>query len=204
MNYHRDVDDDQPNEDIPMQPKVVVGRPKFRNTLEAQIQKDDTLQAIAIRYNCSVSERFAPARISYLKIKCLQVADIKSLNKIERDFEIHARRTLKVPLTADTALIAPLPIVHKSGQSSPNHSDTSSMLPDLPNPNLNEMLMVAAVSTSPSLPILTAKFPIEPSINDIILNTQITSNTYTDNVPFVDDGKQYDLKCHILFLNFHL
>lgn len=49
-----DMNDVQ-NEDIPMQPKIIVGRPKFRNTLEAQIQDGDTLQAIAIRYNCSVS-----------------------------------------------------------------------------------------------------------------------------------------------------
>lgn len=113
------------------------------------------------------------------------MGDIKSLNKIERDFEIHARKTLKVPLTADTALIAPFPNVHKSGQSSPNHEDTSSKSSMLPDSDLNEKLMVVAVSAAPS----TAKFPIEPSINDIILNTQITSNTYTDNVPFADDGK---------------
>lgn len=129
------------------------------------------------------------------------MADIKSLNKIERDFEIHARKTLKVPLTADTALIAPLPIVHKSGQSSPNHSEPSSTSSMLPGSYLNEQLMVAAVSAAPSTSSSTSKFPIEPSINDIILNTQITSNTYTDNV---DDGKQYVLNCHILFSNFHL
>lgn len=66
-----DMNDVQ-NEDIPMQPKIIVGRPKFRNTLEAQIQDGDTLQAIAIRYNCSVSEQmpFAPAHCP-LTIECL-------------------------------------------------------------------------------------------------------------------------------------
>lgn len=124
------------------------------------------------------------------------MGDIKSLNKIERDFEIHARKTLKVPLTADTALIGHHPIVHTSGQNSPNHLDTSIMSSMMPDPYLNEKLMLAAVTAAaPSTSSSTANFPMEPSINDIILNTQITSNTYTDNVPFVDDGgKQYDLK----------
>lgn len=166
--------------------------PTLRNTLEAQIQEGDTLQAIAIRYNCSVSEQTRLARAHCPQtIEYLQVGDIKSLNKIERDFEIHARKTLKVPLTADTALIAPIPTVHKSGQSSPNHLDTPSTSTMLPDSYLNEKLMVAAVSAAPSTPISTFKFPIEPSINEIILNTQITSNTYTDNVAFADDGKHF-------------
>lgn len=58
MDYHRLGDVDDGHEDIPMQPKVV-SRPKFRNTLEAQIQEGDTLQAIAVRYNCSVSKLMA-------------------------------------------------------------------------------------------------------------------------------------------------
>lgn len=51
MDYQRiDLSDDD-NSYLQMQQK---NRPK-RNVLEAQIQEGDTLQAIAIRYNCSVS-----------------------------------------------------------------------------------------------------------------------------------------------------
>lgn len=67
MNYNRLGDMDM-GEDIPMQAKVV-GRPKFRNTLEAQIQEGDSLQAIAIRYNCSVSEQ-TPLASAHCPIEC--------------------------------------------------------------------------------------------------------------------------------------
>lgn len=48
------------------------------------------------------------------------------MNKIEKEIEIHARKTIKVPINAHTILLNTansdeLPIVHKSGQSSPHH-----------------------------------------------------------------------------------
>lgn len=84
------------------------------------------------------------------------------MNKIEKEIEIHARKTLKVPVNAHTILLNTtnsdvLPIVHKSGQSSPNHggdiyssskdihsiTDTSQQLS---NSILDEKLLVASVS----------------------------------------------------------
>lgn len=92
-----------------------------------------------------------------------QISDLKRLNKIEKEIEIHARKTLKVPVNAHTILLNTtnsdvLPIVHKSGQSSPNHGgdiynsskdihsiiDTTSQ--QLPNSILDEKLLVASVS----------------------------------------------------------
>lgn len=117
------------------------------------------------------------------------MADLKRLNKIERELEIHARKTIKVPLTVDTVLIAEhLPIVHKSGQNSPKHNNhnvngRSTHSAELPNSYLNEKLLVAAVSLSSPTPTTSAtasNTPSEPSINDIILKSKIARNHYTD------------------------
>lgn len=58
---------------------------------------------------------------------------MKRLNKIEKEIEIHARKTIKVPINAHTILLNTanfdeLPIVHKSGQSSPHHGGESSAI----------------------------------------------------------------------------
>lgn len=55
------------------------------------------------------------------------------MNKIEKEIEIHARKTIKVPINAHTILLNTanfdeLPIVHKSGQSSPHHGGESTAI----------------------------------------------------------------------------
>lgn len=95
-----------------------------------------------------------------------QISDIKRLNKIEKEIEIHARNTLKVPINAHTLLLSTgnvdaLPIVHKSGQSSPKHIASNSNINSISNashdnhqllPNerleLDEKLLIASVSLS--------------------------------------------------------
>lgn len=52
------------------------------------------------------------------------------MNKIEKEVEIHARKTIKVPINAHTILLNTnshdeLPIVHKSGQNSPKHPNSN-------------------------------------------------------------------------------
>lgn len=94
-----------------------------------------------------------------------QVAELKRINKIEKEYEIHARKVIKIPVTPHSLLLENQPIVHKSGQSSPKHGQSDKE-------NLsNEKLLVAA----------TASLSTEPSINEIILNTPIASNHYEDN-----------------------
>ncbi|GAB0089940.1 lysM and putative peptidoglycan-binding domain-containing protein 3 [Sergentomyia squamirostris] len=115
-------------------------------TLEAQIQENDTLQAIALRFNCPLS-------------------DLKRINKIEKDNEIFARSILRIPVTPHTVLLETLPGVHKSGASSPTKVNSP---PDCL-PGLDEKLLIASVSNS------------SKSINDIILNTKLTSNEYRDS-----------------------
>lgn len=103
-----------------------------------------------------------------------QVAELKRLNKIEKDYEIHARKIIKVPVTPHSLLLENQPIVHKSGQSSPKHGETNKE--NLSRPEFSEQLLVAAASLS-----------TEPSINDIILNTPIASNHYVDNPTTISD-----------------
>lgn len=102
-----------------------------------------------------------------------QVAELKRLNKIEKEYEIHARKIIKIPVTPHSLLLENQPIVHKSGQSSPKHGETNKE--NLSKPEFNEKL-VAAVSLS-----------TEPSINDIILNTAIASHHYVDNPTTLPD-----------------
>ncbi|XP_037044874.1 lysM and putative peptidoglycan-binding domain-containing protein 3 [Bradysia coprophila] len=139
-DYSNDHED---SSEYPLQPTINTQTNNF-NILEAQIQEGDTLQAIALRFNCTVAE-------------------LKRLNKIEKEYEIHARKIIKVPVTPHSLLLENQPLVHRSGQSSPKHGQNNKE-------NVaNENLLSAAVSLS-----------TEPSINDIILNTPIASNHYED------------------------
>lgn len=101
--------------------------------LEAEILENDTLTKIALRHNCSP-------------------ADIKRLNKIEKDNEIFAFKVLKVPLTPHNILLDIHPKVHKSGNSSPQANGnvaTASTHNELPNTEkLEEKLLVASVTNA--------------------------------------------------------
>lgn len=106
----------------------------------------------------------------------MQVAEIKRLNKIERDFEIHAHKTLQVPLTADNILADHLllsgdPTTSTGDTHHQNHSQTAAdnLLTDLASQS-------STASARPAASFLNT----EPSINEIILNTTIISNQYTD------------------------
>lgn len=143
------LDDDDYN--VPMQR---IPQPRFDNTLEAEIQEGDTLQAIALRFHCTVAE-------------------IKRLNKIDKDNEIYARKTIKVPITPHSVLLETLPIIHKSGQSSPKRNQTENNVPNpLETSSFNEKLLVASVNSADKLQ--------EESINNIILNSRLKNNIYAD------------------------
>ncbi|KAH8314468.1 hypothetical protein KR059_009175, partial [Drosophila kikkawai] len=115
---------------------------RFENTLEVKVQEGDTLQALALRFHCSV-------------------ADIKRLNKIDRENEIHAHRVIRIPVTVHNVLLGnggpdALPAVHKSGNNSPRHNLEREPAPER-NPledarqMLDERLLVAAVNASGSI-----------------------------------------------------
>uniref|UniRef100_A0A2M4ARC7 Putative conserved plasma membrane protein n=1 Tax=Anopheles triannulatus TaxID=58253 RepID=A0A2M4ARC7_9DIPT len=106
--------------------------------LEAQILPGDTLQALALRFNCSIPV-------------------LKKLNKIDKDNEIYARNVIRIPLTAHSILLDTLPRVHTtSGNSSPknitNHIPGHHHLPVESKEKLDEKLIVAAVSNASYVP----------------------------------------------------
>lgn len=161
------------------------------NTIEAKVEPGDTLQALALRFGCSV-------------------ADIRRLNKIDKDNEIHAHKVLRIPMTVHNVLLDHLPSVHKSGNSSPRefsnggwrtersdshegHSRDSSSGSGLSslmrNPLesaeavLSEKLLVASVNSSQlkTTPARNGTGNESPTINDIILQAKNTHTTvYSD------------------------
>lgn len=100
---------------------------RHEQTLEAEVLENDTIHSIAIRNNCSVS-------------------DIKKLNKIHQDNEIHAFKTIKVPLSAHNILVDTLPRTHKSGNNSPKAVSYKNSLPS--KEKLEEKLLIASVSSN--------------------------------------------------------
>lgn len=167
------------------------------NTIEAKVEPGDTLQALALRFSCTV-------------------ADIKRLNKIDKDNEIHAHKVLKIPMTIHNVLLDHLPSVHRSGSNSPRElnnggwrverldsrgeenrdSNTGDGLSNLMrNPLesaeavLSEKLLVASVNssqvkTSSATATTTGRSGAESesrTINDIIFQTNSKHNTsYSD------------------------
>uniref|UniRef100_A0A182IL04 Uncharacterized protein n=1 Tax=Anopheles atroparvus TaxID=41427 RepID=A0A182IL04_ANOAO len=101
--------------------------------LEAQILPGDTLQAIALRFNCSIPQ-------------------LKKLNKIDKENEIYARNVIRVPVTPHSILLETLPRVHSSGNSSPKnittHPTVGGYVPEDTKAKLDEKLILAAVSNA--------------------------------------------------------
>ncbi|XP_034107862.1 lysM and putative peptidoglycan-binding domain-containing protein 4 [Drosophila albomicans] len=141
------MDDDNEFVDMQQLPNRMVNGharlPRFENTLEVKVQEDDTLQALALRFHCSV-------------------ADIKRLNKIDRENEIHARRIIRIPVTVHNVLLGShdpdaLPAVHRSGNNSPRHILEKELAIER-NPledarlMLDERLLVAAVNAAEGQP----------------------------------------------------
>ncbi|KAH8307597.1 hypothetical protein KR044_004760, partial [Drosophila immigrans] len=146
---------------------------RFENTLEVKVQEDDTLQALALRFHCSV-------------------ADIKRLNKIDRENEIHARRIIRIPVTVHNVLLGSsdpdaLPAIHRSGNNSPRHNLDKELTIER-NPleearlMLDERLLVAAVNASGATE--DAKQFYDGSLDN---NEGIGEQTLDDNTALLDD-----------------
>ncbi|XP_055609542.1 lysM and putative peptidoglycan-binding domain-containing protein 3 [Uranotaenia lowii] len=100
--------------------------------MEAEILPGDTLQAVALRFNCTIAE-------------------LKKINKIDKDNEIFAKRIIRVPITPHSILLETLPKVHSSGNSSPKNVPAAPLLSSSTleeQIDLDEKLIVAAVSNA--------------------------------------------------------
>lgn len=153
-------------------------------TLEAEVLEGDTLASIALRFNCTV-------------------ADLKRLNKIDKDFEIHARKTLKIPITAHNVLLDTLPAVHKSGNNSPKvvNGESTQKLEDL-----DERLIVASIANSEYVSSEYRDFPRgegDPSITDPLDGVDAPIPTVVLAKPRMDfsiNGSDCDLNWIFLFV----
>jgi len=141
---------------LPMQK---VFSPKIEKSLEAQVQDGDTLASIALRFHCTVAE-------------------IKRLNKIDKDNEIYARKIIKVPITPHSILLETLPNdgsdpntpLYKEAEGFFNNNDVDSLREEAI--KLNEKLFDPATTDDPS----------QKTINAIVLNSRLRRNLYSENL----------------------
>lgn len=121
-------------------------------TVEISLDEDDTLQALSIRYRCSIEE-------------------LKRLNNIHKDNEIYARRSLKVPYRPFTAALAG---IHSSGKNSPEKSDLEDLtkIPVV----TKEVLTKKLSSTFLTLPSTSAESE-ESDVNKVIFNSNLINSS---------------------------
>ncbi|CAG4946738.1 unnamed protein product [Colias eurytheme] len=132
--------------------------------IEAQVQEGDTLQAIALRFHCSISE-------------------LKRINHIHKDNEIFARRTIKVPVTPYSVLTELVPSTQppEPTPSTSNHAPTTLTMENLmENPVANKLTK--------------QNDDFEIDCNAVVLNSTVAPSVipYTDtepNEPVTEDTK---------------
>jgi len=184
-------------QDVQMDRLMPARRPE--PTMEAEVMDGDTLASLALRFDCTV-------------------ADLKRLNKIDKDFEIFARKTLRIPITAHNVLLDTLPTVHKSsGNNSPKlYAAGASAGPSASlDIHLNERLIVASVANSEYRHDLTSTstttvvyedFPRgegDPSITEPLLDTHAPIPTVVLAKPRMDfsfNGSDCDMNWICLFI----
>ena len=125
--------------------------------IEAQVREGDTLQAIALRFYCSISE-------------------LKRINHIHKDNEIFARRTIKVPVTPYSVLTELIPVQPPE----PTPSTSSQTLN-----SLQELLQNNEVSEPDE--IISTPEQTERSVdyNAVVMNSTLAPSVipYTDVEP---------------------
>ncbi|XP_063709318.1 lysM and putative peptidoglycan-binding domain-containing protein 3 [Culicoides brevitarsis] len=170
-------------------------RKPVEHSLEATILDGDTLASIALRFNCTV-------------------ADLKRLNKIDKENEIFARKIMKIPITPHNVLLDTLlPTVHKSGNSSPKGNSSQSQTNEkqegvLSDETLEEKLIVASISNTTykngenSIPILDT--PTENDVPDasdpLLFNQNANFVLAKPKVNYSFDGSDCDMNWLCLFV----
>ncbi|OWR41245.1 lysM and putative peptidoglycan-binding domain-containing protein 3 [Danaus plexippus plexippus] len=133
--------------------------------IEAQVQEGDTLQAIALRFYCSISE-------------------LKRINNIHKDNEIHARRTIKVPVTPYSVLTELIPAQQtpEPTPSTSSHISTSLNMNNLLQDPVQNRLLPTNLDTSPKK-IESKDGDYSIDCNTVVLNSTLTPLVvpYTDS-----------------------
>ncbi|CAH0552207.1 unnamed protein product [Brassicogethes aeneus] len=120
-------------------------------SIAKEVEENDTLQSLAIRYNCTIE-------------------DLKRLNGIQKENEIFAKRTIKVPYRPFTMAIG----THVSGKSSP-----SEITEEIVTSNLIDLDQFHT-ELNKNLESLLPKEENELEVNNIIFNSNLKSNKYHD------------------------
>lgn len=131
--------------------------------IEAQVQEGDTLQAIALRFYCPISE-------------------LKRINHIHKDNEIFARRTVKVPVTPYSVLTERLPTTQPGFEPIPStstHIQLNSSMQELI-PSLPSSFGQPSVISNNVLSINNGDFAVD--CNAVVMNSTLTPSL----VPYTD------------------
>ncbi|XP_014205221.1 lysM and putative peptidoglycan-binding domain-containing protein 3 [Copidosoma floridanum] len=141
-------EDDQ-SEDEEQLLSLKVRHPQLRKVevINVQIQSDDTLQALALRYRCSISE-------------------LKRINNIHKENEIHAHRSIKVPVKAYSLLTETV------GQN-------NEILMDNDQPTVFKQPGLTILGDNQSTSLIGSSSAVE--INNIILNSLVEPLNQLEN-----------------------
>ncbi|KAL7298288.1 hypothetical protein TKK_0008639 [Trichogramma kaykai] len=152
---HSEDDQSEGEEEIyPLKVRKNPSEPRKVEVIIVQVQTDDTLQALALKYRCTVSE-------------------LKRINKIHNDNEIHARQSIKVPVQPFSLLTETV------GKNIPNNGMelNSTVL----NTNV-ELKPDNKIMNSSSLPSVSTSSAVE--INKIIFNSILEPSVPLSNESF--------------------
>ncbi|CAB3257084.1 unnamed protein product [Arctia plantaginis] len=131
--------------------------------IEAQVQEGDTLQAIALRFYCSISE-------------------LKRINHIHKDNEIFARRTIKVPVTPYSVLTELIPNQPQEPTPSTSANQTSNaVIQELLSTNNFKELLNPNKTTTNNIEEKDVQCSID--CNTVVMNSMVAPSVvpYTDS-----------------------
>lgn len=156
MNAHNMLNNKKDEDDSCTEIQLYKIKPQ-EHFIEAQVREGDTLQAIALRFYCSISE-------------------LKRINHIHKDNEIFARRTIKVPVTPYSVLTELIPVHHPEPTPS-----TSSRTPN----SLQELLQNNEISESDKIIPTPEESELSVDCNTVVMNSTIAPSVipYTDVEP---------------------
>lgn len=142
---YSDEENSGDEEGIPMQPcRRNASQPRKVEVINVQLKSDDTLQALALRYRCTISE-------------------LKRINKIHKENEIHARHFIKVPVQPFSLLTERLESTQNASQE---NNEVSIVTTEVPTTSTGKTEQSHDLIKTP-----TAPEPSNAEINTIILNS---------------------------------
>lgn len=168
-------DENSGDEDsIPLQQRdKPVSSPRKVEVINVPLKSEDTLQALALRYRCTISE-------------------LKRINKIHKENEIHARRFIKVPVQPYSLLTETLE-QNQSGQqdqsevsistaSEENRTESSHVVAELPNSEINAIILNSVCEPLSSYNNINSMEIASSESDQLIPETEITrqSSNLTD------------------------